>query len=100
MDDASDASTAEPDSGSENGDTHDASAAGAGSIEPPRLLSRVLVTWLELTVVGITGGLAGATVGGPPGFIIYLLTTLVSIGVLFYNVNELVTRRMRAARLE
>lgn len=56
----------------------------------PRLLSRVLVTWVELTAVGVAGGLLGAAVGGPPGFVVYLATTLLSVGVLFYNVNELV----------
>ena len=59
-------------------------------ISGPRLASRVLVTWIELTVVGITGGLLGAAVGGPPGFIIYLATTLLTVGVIFYNVNELI----------
>ena len=56
----------------------------------PQLASRVLVTWIELTVVGITGGLLGATVGGPLGFIIYLATTLLTVGVIFYNVNKLI----------
>lgn len=55
-----------------------------------RLVSRVLVTWIELTVVGITGGLLGAAVGGPPGFIIYLATTLLTVWIVFYNVNELI----------
>lgn len=62
----------------------------------PRLVSRVLVTWIEVTVVGITGGLLGATVGGPPGFVIYLATTLLTIGIIFYNVNELVQGWLRA----
>jgi FtsH-binding integral membrane protein len=56
----------------------------------PALLSRVLVTWIELTIVGITGGLLGVTVGGPLGFIISLITTLLTVGVIFYNVNELI----------
>ena len=56
----------------------------------PRLLSRVFVTWIELTVVGFGGGAIGTTVGGPPGLIIYFITTLVSVGILFYNVNELI----------
>ncbi|WP_049936141.1 hypothetical protein [Haloplanus natans] len=65
-----------------------------------RLGSRILVTWIELTVVGITGGLLGDAVGGPPGFIVYLLTTLVTVAILFYNVNELVAWWVRAAGAE
>ncbi|WP_225336204.1 Rab5-interacting family protein [Halomicrobium urmianum] len=56
----------------------------------PRLGSRILLTWLELTVFGITGGILGTTVGGPPGFIVYLATSLATVGIIFYNVNELV----------
>lgn len=66
----------------------------------PRLGSRILVTWVELTAVGITGGILGDVVGGPPGFIVYLLTTLVTIGILFYNVNALVVWWVRAAAEE
>lgn len=76
-----------------NADGGDADGNDAGS--EPRLASRVLVTWIELTVVGITGGLLGATVGGPPGFVVYLATSLVSLGIIFYNVNELVKAWMR-----
>lgn len=65
---------------------------------PPRLGSRILVTWLELTVVGITGGILGASVGGPPGFVIYLLTTLLTVAIVFHNVNELVKEWLRAER--
>lgn len=56
----------------------------------PQLLSRILVTWIEVTVVGLTGGVLGTSVGGPPGLIVYLATTLLSLGILFYNVNELI----------
>ena len=56
----------------------------------PRLLSRVVVTWIELTVVGLGGGVIGTLIDGPPGLIIYFSTTLVSVGILFYNVNELI----------
>jgi len=62
-----------------------------------RLGSRVLVTWLELTVVGITGGAVGAAVGGPPAFIVYLVTTLASVGILLYNVAALVDARIATA---
>jgi len=65
-------------------------------ISGPRLASRVLVAWIELTVVGITGGLLGAAIGGPLGFIIYLATTLLTVGILFYNVNEHIEGWMRA----
>jgi hypothetical protein len=64
----------------------------------PRLASRVLLTWLEVTVVGITGGVVGGSLGGPPGFVVYLATTLVSVGVIFYNVNELVKAWLRWAK--
>ncbi|MFD1562144.1 hypothetical protein ACFR99_00960 [Haloarchaeobius amylolyticus] len=63
---------------------------------PPRLGSRILVTWIELTVVGITGGILGASVGGPPGFVIYLATTLLTVAIIFHNVNELVKAWLRA----
>ncbi|AQL43225.1 hypothetical protein BV210_11070 [Halorientalis sp. IM1011] len=59
-----------------------------------KLGSRVLVTWLELTLAGTAGAAVGTTLGGPPGFIVYLLTTLVSVGILFYNVDALLTARM------
>lgn len=80
-------------------DRHDdRSVSGPGELDasPPRLGSRILVTWIELTVVGITGGLLGATVGGPPGFVIYLATTLLTVGIIFYNVNELVKAWLRS----
>lgn len=85
-----------------NGTRHNGSTANPvldGQAEP-RLLSRVLVTWIELTVVGITGGLLGVTIGGPLGFIISLITTLLTIGIIFYNVNELVKGWVRATRFD
>lgn len=60
----------------------------------PKLLSRTLVTWLELTLAGTFGAAVGTTLGGPPGFIVYLLTTLVSVGILLYNVDALVAERL------
>jgi ABC-type antimicrobial peptide transport system permease subunit len=57
-------------------------------------VSRVVVTWLELTFVGLTGGILGTAVGGPLGLIVYFVTTLVSVGIVFYNVNELIKRWM------
>lgn len=62
----------------------------------PRLLSRVLVTWFELTVAAIAGGAVGSTLGGPPGFIVYLATTLAAVGILFHNVDELVRSWVQA----
>lgn len=58
------------------------------SVSEPRLLSRIIVTWIELTMVGLGGGVIGTMVGGPPGLIIYFLTTLLSVGVLFININN------------
>ncbi|ELZ09575.1 hypothetical protein C478_15387 [Natrinema thermotolerans DSM 11552] len=80
----------------DDGRTGDRAAIG----RQPRLGSRVLLTWLELTVVGITGGLLGATVGGPPGFVVYLMTTLLSVGIVFHNVNELIKGWLRATRAD
>lgn len=56
----------------------------------PRLSSRILITWIELLIVGIVGGLFGATIGRAPGFIVYLTTTVLSVGIIFYNANELI----------
>lgn len=63
---------------------------------PPRLGSRIIVTWFELTVVGITGGAVGRALGGPLAFVVYLLTTLCTVGILLYNVNELIASWVRA----
>ncbi|WP_435348843.1 hypothetical protein [Haloarchaeobius sp. HRN-SO-5] len=63
---------------------------------PPRLASRVLVTWLELLLVGIVGGLLATTTEGPVGFVVFLATSLASLSVVFYNVNELVKNWLRA----
>lgn len=61
----------------------------------PNLLSRILVTWIELTVVAITGGLAGASIGGPVGFILSLATALLTVAIVFHNVNELIKEWLR-----
>ena len=73
-----------------------AAAPDDGATTGQKLGSRILLTWIELTVVGITGGILGATIGGPPGFIVYLATTLATVAIIFYNVNELVSARLRA----
>jgi len=62
-----------------------------------RLLSRTLVTWFELLLVGLVGGAIGSVVGGPVGYVVYLATALASVGVLLHNVNELVTTRLAEA---
>jgi hypothetical protein len=59
-----------------------------------RLLSRILVTWVELTLVGFGGAALGGTTSGPPQLVVYLATTLVSVGVLLYNVDRLVRARL------
>ncbi|GAB7013048.1 hypothetical protein [Halolamina salina] len=64
--------------------------------ESPSLGSRIVVTWAELTVVGLAGGVLGTTVGGPPALVVYFATTLLSVGILLYNVNELVQRSIDA----
>lgn len=56
----------------------------------PRLSSRILMTWIELMIVGIVGGLVGTSIGGAPGFIVSLTTTVLTVGIIFYNVNELI----------
>jgi len=58
------------------------------------LLSRTLITWAELVVVGLLGSILSGATSGPPRFIIYLATTLVSVGVLIYNVDRLVQTRL------
>jgi hypothetical protein len=59
------------------------------------LLSRILVTWFGLVAVGFTGALVGGNASGPPQFVAYLVTTLLSVAVLLYNVDRLVATRTR-----
>ncbi|WP_225336316.1 hypothetical protein [Halomicrobium urmianum] len=61
----------------------------------PNLGSRILVTWVELTVVGLIGGVVGTSLGGPPALVVYFATTLLSVAVLFHNVNELIREWIR-----
>ena len=61
-----------------------------GEPAAPNLGSRIVVTWAELTVVGLAGGVVGTSVGGPPALVVYFATTLLSVGILLYNVNELI----------
>jgi hypothetical protein len=68
------------------------SVPGESPPPEPHLGSRIVVTWVELTGAGLAGGILGTTVGGPPGLVVYFATTLVSVAILFYNVNELIRR--------
>ncbi|MBX0288774.1 cytochrome d ubiquinol oxidase subunit II [Halomicroarcula sp. S3CR25-11] len=63
-----------------------------GLITPVGVLGGVTV--LVLTIVGLIGGLLRTAVGGPLSLIAYLVTTLVSVGVLSYNVNEPIDRHV------
>ncbi|WP_435185815.1 hypothetical protein [Halobellus sp. EA9] len=60
-----------------------------------RLLSRVLITWAELLVVGFAGAALGGAASGPPQLIVYLGTILASVAVLLYNVDRIVATRVR-----
>lgn len=59
------------------------------------LLSRVLVTWAELIVVGFAGAALGGATSGPPQFVVYLATVLASVAVVMYNVDRLIVARLR-----
>ncbi|MFC7326021.1 hypothetical protein ACFQMF_15795 [Halorubrum rutilum] len=61
------------------------------------LISRVLVTWAELLVVGFVGAALGGAASGPPQLIVYFATILASVAVVMYNVDRLVTVRIRGA---
>lgn len=75
-------------------DLLDAIDGGTESSDGPHLLSRILVTWVELTLVGFAGAALGGATSGPPQLVAYLATTLVSVGVLLYNVDRLVRARL------
>ena len=57
------------------------------------LASRTFVTWVELVAVGFAGSALGGVASGPPQLVVYLATTLLSVGVLLYNVDRLVAAR-------
>ena len=78
----------------------DDSAASAPSRRSPGgtlLLSRVLVTWAELSVVGFGGAVAGGAASGPPQLVVYFATVLAAVAVFMYNVDRLVAARVREA---
>ncbi len=61
------------------------------------LASRILVTWIELVVVGFGGTALGGAVSGPPELIVYFATILVTVAVLLYNVDQLIQQRLSRA---
>ena len=64
---------------------------------PTMLASRAFVTWAQLVVVGFAGSALGGATSGPPQLVVYLATTLLSVGVLFYNIDQLIQARASAA---
>ena len=59
-----------------------------------QLLSRILLTWGEIMLVGFAGAALGGATSGPPQLVAYLATTLLSVAVLLYNVDKLVQARL------
>ena len=76
----------------------DVDTAGSVARADSRLLSRVLITWAELLVVGFAGAALGGIASGPPQLIVYFATILASVAVLLYNVDRLVAARIRGAK--
>lgn len=73
-----------------------AEASASSGRASPNLGSRIVVTWAELTVLGLAGGVLGTSLGGPPALVVYFATTLLSVGILLYNVHVLVQRSIDA----
>jgi hypothetical protein len=71
-------------------------AAPTGPRPDTRLLSRIVVAWVELTLVGFVGAALASTTSGPPRFVVFFGTTLLTVGVLFYNVDRHVAARLAA----
>ena len=61
------------------------------------LASRIFVTWVELVVVGFGGTALAGAVSGPPELIIYFATTLVTVAVLLYNIDQLIQQQVANA---
>ncbi|GAB3316999.1 MULTISPECIES: hypothetical protein [Haloplanus] len=72
-------------------------AASTGSRPDTRLLSRIVVAWVELTLVGFVGAALASATSGPPRFVVFFGTTLLTVGVLFYNLDRHVTARLAAS---
>lgn len=81
---------ADPETPSTEGDPGGADSSG------PMLLSRIFVTWVQLVLVGFVGTGLASQATGPPQFVVYLATTLVTVGVLFWNVDRHVQARTDA----
>ncbi len=64
----------------------------------PLLLSRIVVTWVEVVAVGFAGAALGGAASGPPQLIVYLATVLASVGALLYNVDRLIQERIAERR--
>lgn len=84
------------------GHDHDQSEASSGTASASRgrrtrLLSRIVVTWVELTLVGFAGAALAGSTSGPPQFVVFFATTLVTVAVLFYNVDRHVGARLAVA---
>lgn len=77
--------------------TAPAATAGGPEASGSLLLSRVVLTWAGLMLVGFGGAILGGSLSGPPQLVVYLATTLVSVAVLFYNVSRLIDARLQAA---
>jgi len=78
-------------------DDSGASASARRSPVGTPLLSRVLVTWAELVVVGFAGAVAGGAASGPPQLVVYFATVLAAVAVFMFNVDRLVAARVRGA---
>lgn len=76
--------------------TDDADPSGRVVPIRPHLLSRILITWGELVVVGFAGAALGGATSGPPQLVVYFGTILASVAVLLFNVDQLVTARLRS----
>jgi len=81
--------------------SHDQSEASSGTVSASRgrtrLLSRIVVTWVELTLVGFAGAALAGSTSGPPQFVVFFATTLLTVAVLFYNVDRHVSARLTTA---
>jgi hypothetical protein len=64
------------------------------AIQAPMLLSRIVITWVEVVAVGFAGAALSGTATGPPQLIVYLATVLVSVGAVLYNVDILIQQRI------